>query len=798
MSKKPLSKKRISPILASVFVGLLVIAGIIIVFISKAADSPYVPSGYVLKWSDEFDGTSVNTAKWNIANNSTYGSANNELQCYMASNVAVTSGSLVITGRPGTGGCTGTQYTSGRIATDTRGGSNQTQTFAFTQGYIEMRAKAPQGNIFWPAFWLQGAQGAPSWPAYGEFDITELYPACENMTTGTLHYDTDGNPNNGSTGHVQTSPDVYNVANYTANSKGACTSGLGVINSDFHIYALDWTTNRLTWYIDGKVMFYYDGTNSTINWIENGAQKTRAFAKPTTDFWNIAHTITLNLAMGGSGPSYYGWSPTNIVGPTTGDYVIDYVRVYQKSTDQTAPSVPANLSASYNTTSNSVNLSWSASTDNVGVAGYEVWRSTGTGTFAKIADATGTSYSNTGVSASTIYNYYVKAKDAAGNISTQSNTATITTPNPDTPPTAIISSPGDGAIVTDITPITASATDDKGIAKVDYFLDGSSIGTSVTSPYTLSWDTTKTLNGSHSLRVRATDTIGQVGDSATITVNVQNTDTTPPTAPANLAATAPAYNQVNLSWTASTDNVGVKVYYVVRDGVTIAQVTAPTTTFTDTAVTASTQYSYYIIAQDAVGNTSSSSNTVVVTTPVVPETTPPSAPTGLSAQVATSTQINLNWTASTDNVAVASYDIYRGSSKIANVTGTSYGDIGLSAGNSYNYYVVAIDPSNNKSANSNTATATIPAQITTGTLKGQVTKSTNNIAIGQAYVTVLDLSGNRLFQTRTSSSGYYSIPSIPQGTYNVRFTKNKYNDLVLLQTIQAGITQILNAIMVAK
>lgn len=333
-SKQNLVQKKFSLVFAIVFIAILVASGVAIVYFSKAADSPYVPSGYVLKWSDEFDGTSIDTTKWNVANNSTYGSNNNELQCYMASNITVAGGNAVITGKPGTGGCAGYNYTSGWMETGIKA-AGSTEKYTFTQGYVEMRAKMPSGNIFWPALWLQGASGGPSWPAYGEFDIGEWYPACPNMTTGTLHYDTDGNPTNGGTGHQQTSPDVYNVSNYTANNKGGCSSGLGAINNDFHIYGFEWTTNKLTWFVDGRVMFYFDGTNNTMNWVENGVNQTKAFPQPTTDFWNVAHTISINLAMGGNGPSYYGWSPTNTIGSTTGDYLVDYIRVYQKDTGGT-------------------------------------------------------------------------------------------------------------------------------------------------------------------------------------------------------------------------------------------------------------------------------------------------------------------------------------------------------------------------------------------------------------------------------------------------------------------------------
>jgi beta-glucanase (GH16 family) len=260
---------------------------------------------WTVAFSDEFNAP-LDTAKWNIANNSTYGSGNNELQCYMSSNVSVSNGVLDIVGQPGTGGCTGKSYTSGWIATGTKA-TGGTEKFSFTQGYVEMRATAPTGNVFWPALWLQGASSAPPWPAYGEFDITELYPACPNMTTGTLHYDSNG--------HIQTSPDVYNMATSTANSKGTCNSGTGVINADYHIYGFNWTATKLEWYVDGKKMFWFS--------------KTRAFPVPASDFFNYAHTISINMAMGGTGPAYYGWSPTNTLGNTTDHYLVDYIRVYK-------------------------------------------------------------------------------------------------------------------------------------------------------------------------------------------------------------------------------------------------------------------------------------------------------------------------------------------------------------------------------------------------------------------------------------------------------------------------------------
>jgi chitodextrinase len=98
------------------------------------------------------------------------------------------------------------------------------------------------------------------------------------------------------------------------------------------------------------------------------------------------------------------------------------------SSDTTPPTAPTGLTATA-PTSHQINLSWTASSDNVGVTGYEIWRGPAGGTLSKIATiGTGTTYSDTTVAASTSYDYQVKALDAAGNVSGASNTATATTP----------------------------------------------------------------------------------------------------------------------------------------------------------------------------------------------------------------------------------------------------------------------------------------------------------------------------------------------------------------------------------
>jgi chitodextrinase len=192
-----------------------------------------------------------------------------------------------------------------------------------------------------------------------------------------------------------------------------------------------------------------------------------------------------------------------------------------------------------------------------------------------------------------------------------------------------------------------------------------------------------------------------------------------------LTATAASASQINLAWTASTDNVGVTGYMVERcQGAAcsnFAQVATPTaTTFSDTGLTASTPYSYRVRATDAAGNLSAYSNTASVSTPAPPDTTPPTAPTNLTATAASASQINLAWTASTDNVGVTGYRVERcqgaGCSNFLQIattttttTTTTFSDTGLTASTSYSYRVRATDAAGNLSAYSSTASASTPA-----------------------------------------------------------------------------------------
>ena len=186
-------------------------------------------------------------------------------------------------------------------------------------------------------------------------------------------------------------------------------------------------------------------------------------------------------------------------------------------------------------------------------------------------------------------------------------------------------------------------------------------------------------------------------------------DTTAPTVPSGLAATATSSSQVNLSWAAATDNVGVTGYKIYRNGTYLA--TATTTSYANSGLAASTSYSYKISAIDAVGNESAQSTAATATTQAgtTADTTAPTVPAGLAATASSSSQINLAWSAATDNVKVTGYKVYRNGTYLATATTTSFANTGLTASTAYSYKVSAIDAAGNESGQSTAATATTQA-----------------------------------------------------------------------------------------
>ncbi|TGD58451.1 GEVED domain-containing protein [Flavobacterium humi] len=190
---------------------------------------------------------------------------------------------------------------------------------------------------------------------------------------------------------------------------------------------------------------------------------------------------------------------------------------------------------------------------------------------------------------------------------------TITTGTIDnTPPSAPTSLAASGTTQTTTNLSWTASTDNVGVTGYDVYQDGVFKANVATTSYAVTGLTAST---AYSFYVIARDAAGN-SSTASNTVNVTTSapiiDTTPPSAPTSLAASGTTSSSTNLSWTASTDNVGVTGYDVYQGGVFKANVA--TTSYTVTGLTASTAYSFYVIARDAAGNSSTASNTVNVTT----------------------------------------------------------------------------------------------------------------------------------------------------------------------------------------
>lgn len=311
------------------------------------------------------------------------------------------------------------------------------------------------------------------------------------------------------------------------------------------------------------------------------------------------------------------------------------------------------------------------------------------------------------------------ATDTAGNSATSALVAVKVNNSGSGAPSVSITSPANGATVSSIVTVSANASGNAGIASVQFQLDGANVGSlDTTAPYTYSWDTTKSSKGQHILLAIARDAAGNVATSTgvIVTVNNSSTDTTPPTvsmlAPANGSTVS---GTVVLSATAS-DNVAVASVQFQLDGANVGPLdtTAPYAYSWDTTKAANGSHTLTAIATDTSGNSATSSGVSVSVKNSSVDTTPPSVPAGLQATAASSSQINLSWQASTDNVGVTGYVIYRGGARITTTGTTSYLDNGLSPATSYTYTVAAYDAAGNTSAQSSGASATTMSQSGSG------------------------------------------------------------------------------------
>jgi chitodextrinase len=365
--------------------------------------------------------------------------------------------------------------------------------------------------------------------------------------------------------------------------------------------------------------------------------------------------------------------------------------------DTTPPSQPTGLTA---TAAGAIaaTLSWNASTDNIGVTGYIVSRNG-----VQIAAPAATSITDTGLAPATTYTYAVVARDAAGNQSSPASASVTTgTPADTTPPSQPAGLTGTAASGTVVNLSWSASADDVGVTGYIVTRNGTQIATPIATSFADSGLTPAT---TYTYTVAARDAAGNRSTAAS--VSVSTVDTLPPSTPTGLTGAASGTAAANLSWNASTDNVGVTGYIVSRNSVQIA--TPTTTSFADTGLAPATTYTYAVVARDAAGNRSIAAG-VSVTTGSPVDTTPPSQPTGLTGTASGSTGANLSWNASTDKVGVTGYIVTRDGVQVGTPTTTSFADTGLTAGTTHSYTVVARDAAGNRSTPASVS-VTIPDTV---------------------------------------------------------------------------------------
>ncbi len=283
-------------------------------------------SDWQMVWSDEFDGTSIDTNKWNFELNCA-GGGNNEKQCYTDSeqNAFIKDGVLNIVALPAEEGAE-KPYTSARL--------NTRYNADFTYGRFEMRAKLPSGQGSWPAFWMMPTDEVyGTWPRSGEIDILEavnLKTVAEDGTVeanihGTLHYGREW-PNNSSSGKAYTLPEGMNPAD------------------DFHTYAIEWQEGEIRWYVDGYLYatqrrseVRYNSKDEAVGLKHKGwfAEYFEQGNGELTTHWDNApfdkdFYLILNNAVGGDWPENVNNLGVDAAAFAEGQsFEVDYVRVYQ-------------------------------------------------------------------------------------------------------------------------------------------------------------------------------------------------------------------------------------------------------------------------------------------------------------------------------------------------------------------------------------------------------------------------------------------------------------------------------------
>ena len=266
---------------------------------------------WVLDWSDEFDGTELNTNNWSAVD--CWHCQEEQFYTSRRKNVRVEDGKLVLeahrerfdtlptkeTGVNLCGAVPGISYVPTRRYADyTSGCVVSAKKAAFTYGRIEIRAKIPVGKWSWPALWMMGENiRQVGWPRCGEVDIMEYWGRSPRKVFGTCHFAAADSPyyyvgKNGC-GHVGQGDKLGDVD----------------IEDGFHVYAVEWDRDRMDFYFDGTLYYVFP--------VASGA------FKPDGNAFHLPMYVLMNFALDPA----IGKVPVDF--PLPQRFEIDYVRHYR-------------------------------------------------------------------------------------------------------------------------------------------------------------------------------------------------------------------------------------------------------------------------------------------------------------------------------------------------------------------------------------------------------------------------------------------------------------------------------------
>lgn len=532
-------------------------------------------------------------------------------------------------------------------------------------------------------------------------------------------------------------------------------------------YTLEWATSgqgagawiRLTWSepmlisrvvlfdrpnlsdrVMGGTLAFSDGTSVPVAALVNDATS----GTEVTFAPRVVNHVTFTVTSVASGTANVGLAELQVFGQPA------------EVSDTTPPTTPGDLQVT-GTTSSTVSLSWSASTDagGSGLAGYRIYRNGGANPLASV---TGTSFTDTGLAPESTHEYRVSAYDGAGNESALAGPVNATT------------APGSGGGSSNIAPLASvmassqnTSTGQLAIKAIDGIADGwpgdftrewATVGQGAGAWITLSWPAAyrvdrvvlfdrpnaddQIIAGSlifsdgSSVAVGTLDNSGAPVEiafaaraitSLTLSITAVSgttlniglaeiqvfgeptsggpSDTIPPTTPGNLQVTGTTTTSISLSWSASTDTggSGLAGYRIYRDGSPTPLATVTGTTFTDTGLAPGSAHSYSVSAYDGAGNESAAAGPVNAT---AQDTQAPTVPQSLRSGTIGATSATILWNASTDagGSGLAGYRVFRDGVLFAIVAAPSFTDTTLRPGTRYRYNVAAFDNAGNQSAQS--------------------------------------------------------------------------------------------------